>query len=77
MKKRKLISLLILPIITFAQKHYVVEFDRINNTEKYFDLNYDKGNFQEKEIKKPYLKKGDVVKFRVTNYNPFVFGQLN
>ncbi len=73
MKKLPLICFLLLPLILFSQKHYLVEYDRINNTERCFELNYDKGDFKQNPIKKPYLEKGDVVKFRTINYNPFVF----
>jgi hypothetical protein len=60
----------------WSQKHYLVEYDRITNTEKYFELTYDHGAFSESEIKKPVIKKGDVVKIRSVNVNPLVF-QMN
>ena len=73
MKATYILFFLFLTISSFSQKHYLVEYDRINNTESYYELNYDKGDFIQKPIKKPYLEKGDVVKFRSINYNPFVF----
>ena len=60
----------------WSQKHYMVEYDRISNTEKYFELTYDHGTFRESPIKKPAIKKGDVVKIRSVNVNPLVF-QMN
>lgn len=57
----------------WSQKHYMVEYDRISNTEKYFELTYDHGTFRESPIKKPTIKKGDVVKIRSVNVNPLVF----
>ena len=57
----------------FCQKKYLIEFDRINNTEKYFELIYEKGKYNEILIKKPSLKKGDMVRFKGVNLNPFVF----
>ena len=60
----------------FCQKKYLIEFDRINNTEKYFELIYEKGKYNEILIKKPSLKKGDMVRFKGVNLNPFVF-QMN
>lgn len=60
----------------WSQKHYMVEYDRITNTEKYFELTYDHGTFRESPIKKPAIKKGDVVKIRSVNVNPLVF-QMN
>jgi hypothetical protein len=76
MNKYCFIIKLILPIICYSQKHYLVEYDRINNDENYFELKYDKGELNQNPIKKPYLEKRDVVKFRVVNYNPFVFKKL-
>ena len=73
MKATYILFFLFLTISSFSQKHYLVEYDRINNTESYYELNYDKGDFIQKPIKKPFLEKGDVVKFRSINYNPFVF----
>jgi len=57
----------------FAQKQYLVEYDRIKNTETYKELIVTKGNVQEKLIKKPQLKKGDLIRFRAANVNPAVF----
>jgi hypothetical protein len=51
----------------------MVEYDRITNSEKYFELTYDHGTFRESPIKKPAIKKGDVVKIRSVNVNPMVF----
>jgi hypothetical protein len=76
MKILRIIIFLLFPFITFSQKHYLVEYDRINNTENYFELKYNKGDFKQNPIKKPYLEKGDVVKFRTINYNPFVFKEV-
>ena len=76
MKATYILFFLFLTISSFSQKHYLVEYDRINNTESYYELNYDKGDFIQKPIKKPFLEKGDVVKFRSINYNPFVFKPL-
>jgi hypothetical protein len=57
----------------FSQKQYLIQYDRINDEEKYFELTYSKGSFTETPIKKPNLKKGDLVKFRAVNMNPMVF----
>ena len=76
MKATYILFFLFLTISSFSQKHYLVEYDRINNTESYYELNYDKGDFIQKAIKKPFLEKGDVVKFRSINYNPFIFKPL-
>jgi hypothetical protein len=56
-----------------GQNQYLIEYDRINNTEKFFELTYVKGTFTETPIKKPALKKGDMVRFRAVNVNPLVF----
>ena len=63
----------ILSFTAFSQKQYLIQYDRINNEEKYFELTYSKGSFTETPIKKPNLKKGDLVKFRAVNINPLVF----
>lgn len=60
----------------WSQKHYLVEYDRLTNTEKYFELNYSQGTFKEAPIKKPTIKKGDVIKIRSINVNPLVY-QMN
>jgi hypothetical protein len=72
----KIVSLYLLLFtagLTFGQNKYLVEYDRINNTEKYFELLNSNGDIIQKVIKKPNLKKGDLVKIRVTNMNPRVF----
>ncbi len=63
----------ILSFTAFSQKQYLIQYDRINDEEKYFELTYSKGSFTETPIKKPNLKKGDLVKFRAVNMNPLVF----
>jgi hypothetical protein len=63
----------ILSFTAFSQKQYLIQYDRINDEEKYFELTYSKGVFTETPIKKPNLKKGDLVKFRAVNMNPLVF----
>jgi len=73
MKKVSLILLLFLGGAAYGQKQYLVEYDRIKNTEKYYQLVNQKGKSQELPVDKPILKKGDMVKFRVTNMNPLVF----
>ena len=62
-----------LSFTAFSQKQYLIQYDRINDEEKYFELTYSKGSFTETPIKKPNLKKGDLVKFRTINMNPLVF----
>jgi hypothetical protein len=73
MKKVSLILLLLMVGAAYGQKQYLVEYDRIKNTEKYYQLVNVKGKSQEVKVDKPNLKKGDMVKFRVTNMNPMVF----
>jgi hypothetical protein len=60
----------------WSQNHYLIEYDRILNSEKYYKLSYNHGTFEPSEIKKPIIKKGDVIKFRLVNVNPLVF-QVN
>jgi hypothetical protein len=73
MKKVSLFFLLLSSVVTYGQKKYLVEYDRINNSEKYFELVHSKGEIIQKAIKKPNLKKGDLVKIRAVNMNPLVF----
>jgi hypothetical protein len=73
--KNKLLYLVLFhsALNVLGQNQYLIEYDRINNTEKYFALAYNKGTFSETPIKKPALKKGDMVRFRAVNVNPLVF----
>ncbi len=73
MKKLVWILFLLVSSTAIGQKQFLVEYDRIKNSEKYFELINAKGNLQELPINKPNLKKGDLVKFRVVNMNPLVF----
>jgi hypothetical protein len=74
MKYLSLFSFILITRLLTAQNNYLIEYDRIHNTEKYYQQFYEKGNFKSKELKKkPILKKGDVVKIKSTNVNPFVF----
>jgi len=73
MKKRLITLFLFSSGFGYCQQQYLIEYDRINNTEKYFTLTYNKGTFSETPIKKPALKKGDMVRFRTVNVNPLVF----
>ncbi len=73
MKKVSYLLFVFLSFTAFSQKQYLIQYDRINDEEKYFELTYSKGSFTETPIKKPNLKKGDLVKFRTINMNPLVF----
>lgn len=73
MKKVSLILWLFVGGAAYGQKQYLVEYDRIKNTEKYYQLVTAKGKSQEVPVDKPNLTKGDMVKFRVVNMNPLVF----
>jgi len=73
MKKVSLILWLFSVGAAYGQKQYLVEYDRIKNTEKYYQLVNAKGKSNEVPVDKPNLKKGDMVKFRVVNMNPLVF----
>jgi hypothetical protein len=64
---------LMLPIIAIGQNRYMVQYDKLNDDLKYFELTYEKGTFTELEIDKPTVAKGDLVKFRCINTNQFVF----
>jgi hypothetical protein len=74
-KMKILLSLFILFLgfSVVCQNQYLVEYDRINDTEKYFELKVSKGVYTEIPISKPSLKNGDMIRFRGTNVNPLVF----
>jgi hypothetical protein len=73
MKKVSLFFMLLSAIVTYGQKKYLVEYDRINNSENYFEIVQSKGDIIKKPIKKPNLIKGDLVKIKAVNMNPLVF----
>lgn len=73
LKKTTCLIFIFASFISFCQKQYLIQYDRINDVETYFELTYSKGSFTENSIKKPNLKKGDLVKFRAINMNPLVF----
>lgn len=73
MRKVSLLLWLLVGGAAYGQKQYLVEYDRIKNTEKYYQLVSAKGKSEEVPVDKPNLKKGDMVKFRVVNMNPLVF----
>jgi hypothetical protein len=71
-----ILNLLVFQCLYFAlhcQKQYLLEYDRINDVEKYYELTYAKGSYTSKPISKPTLRKGDMLRFRGVNVNPNVF----
>jgi len=74
MNKYMTIPFVFFSFMSFAQKKFVVEYDRIKDNISYYELSYKKGEYSEKELDKaPVLNRGDVVKFRSLNTNPLVF----
>lgn len=68
------IPLVFFSFMSFAQKKFVVEYDRIQDQVSFYELSYNKGEYSERKMDKtPVLGRGDVVKFRTLNTNPFVF----
>ena len=57
-----------------AQKHYIVEYDRINASVKYKQKTFDKGRPVEKDIKQPSLRINDLITVRVVNFNELLYG---
>ena len=73
MNKLLTIPIVLSSFMSIAQKKYIVEYDRINDNTKYYEMFYNQGEYTEKMIeKKPVLSRGDVVKFRSLNTNPLV-----
>jgi hypothetical protein len=57
-----------------AQKKWVVEYNKLDNTYSYFEVLTSKGKETEKVLTKvPAVDYGDVVKFRCINLNEYVF----
>jgi hypothetical protein len=75
--KLKLIAFLFLILfnkILFAQCNYIIVIDRINNTQTFKQKDFKNGRPFEKEIKKPEVKKGDIVTVRMVNFNELIYG---
>jgi hypothetical protein len=60
--------------VSNAQKHYIVEYDRINASVKYKQKTFDKGRPVEKDIKQPSLLINDLITIRVVNFNELLYG---
>ena len=69
-----LIGMLLMTSSLFAQKKWIVEYNKLDNTYNYFEVLTTKGKETEIKLSKvPAVDYGDVVKFRVTNLNEYVF----
>jgi hypothetical protein len=53
-----------------TQKQYSIEYDRIKNTESYFQLQYNKGAYTKVPVKRIAVKNGDLIRFSSVNVNP-------
>ncbi len=68
------LSILISSNELLAQRKWVVEYDKLDNTYNYYEVFTSKGKETEKSISKaPTVDYGDVVKFRCINLNEYVF----
>tara|TARA_B100000963_G_scaffold336067_1_gene330781 strand:+ start:264 stop:1670 length:1407 start_codon:yes stop_codon:yes gene_type:complete len=66
-------TLLFLPFLIKGQDSYMVQYDRISDVVKYYELTYQNGKYKEKEIERPTVSKGDLIKFQCINTNEFIF----
>jgi hypothetical protein len=73
MKQLILYFLLTLCTVVSAQKQFLVEYDRIKNTESYYELKYNKGTYTPLPVKRISVNNGDMVRFRGVNVNPLKF----
>jgi hypothetical protein len=74
---RFFLSLLILAVTSgslLAQKHYVVEVDRLTGSQKYFRMDLVSGRPVEKLISKPTLELKDLLTIRLINFNELIYG---
>ncbi|MEY2764898.1 MAG: hypothetical protein RLZZ205_1322, partial [Bacteroidota bacterium] len=73
----KISVILVISFLTnslYAQKKWVVEYNRLADTFTYFEVMTSKGKETEKPLSKaPAVYNGDVVKFRCINLNDYVF----
>jgi hypothetical protein len=76
MKLNKDILIILLITITcsiFAQNHYLIEYDKLNDKFTYYQSEWVNGKNQKKQLKEIKLEQNDVVNVNVTNVNPFVY----
>ena len=73
----KIAMILVISVLAnsiYAQKKWVVEYNKLDNTYSYFEVLTSKGKETEKSLAKvPAVDYGDIVKFRCINLNEYVF----
>jgi hypothetical protein len=67
------ITTFVFSIALFAQKNYIIEYDKLNDKTKYYECDWVHGAQQKKEVKSFSLNNHDVVIIQVINLNNFVY----
>ena len=66
--------LTVLSLSSTAQNHYVVEYDRIHDEVRYFQVFVEHGKLTEEvPVKHIAIQEGDILQARMTNVNPIAF----